>query len=386
MPKAEILTIGTELLLGEILDSNAQYLALQLRDAGIDLYWTSTVGDNEKRIAQAIQLALTRSDILICTGGLGPTIDDMTREAIAQAVDRDLEFQESLWQQIRERFARFGHEPSENNKRQAYIPSDAIPIDNPVGSAPAFIVEQEGKVIIALPGVPKEMSRLMQDSVLPYLSQKFGSDFVIRSRILHTAGVGESIIDEKIADLEESANPTLGMAAHAGAVDLRLTAKSKSLEEAEASLDELEAKIRERIDDWIYGVDGQTLASAIKALLDSKNWQIALLEYGLEQKLIEASAEFAEILAGSELLHSPPSKEELATTATAYAKKTNSDIVLLASLQAAEPQSELHIAIHMPERQHEFTYPFGGASDLAPEWAANLSLSLLRKTLIKSLS
>ena len=118
------------------------------------------------------------------------------------------------------------------NKRQAYIPSDAIPIDNPVGSAPAFIVEQEGKVIIALPGVPKEMSRLMQDSVLPYLSQKFGSDFVIRSRILHTAGVGESIIDEKIADLEESANPTLGMAAHAGAVDLRLTAKSKSLEEA----------------------------------------------------------------------------------------------------------------------------------------------------------
>ena len=114
MPKAEILTIGTELLLGEILDSNAQYLARQLRDAGIDLYWTSTVGDNEVRIAEAVRLALTRSDILLCTGGLGPTIDDVTREGISQAIAADLEYKEVLWQQIRERFARFGREPSDH--------------------------------------------------------------------------------------------------------------------------------------------------------------------------------------------------------------------------------------------------------------------------------
>jgi competence/damage-inducible protein CinA-like protein len=386
MPKAEILTIGTELLLGEILDSNAQYIALQLRDAGIDLYWISTVGDNQERIAQAVQLALTRSDILICTGGLGPTIDDMTREAIAQAVNRDLEYYEELWQKIRERFARFGREPSKNNKRQAFIPVGAIPIDNPVGSAPGLIVEQNEKVIIALPGVPKEMSRLMQDSVLPYLSQKFGNDFVIRSRILHTAGVGESIIDEKIADLEESANPTLGMAAHAGAVDLRLTAKNKSLAEAESSLDNLEAKIRERLGDWIYGVDEQTLVSVIKAQLVAQNWQISLLEFGLGQKLVDISSEFAETLAGADILPGSPSKEELAAKAQEYAEDTKADIVLLASLLADEPQSQLLIAVYLHGQTREFSYPFGGASDLAPEWAVNLALSLLLKMLNNAVS
>jgi competence/damage-inducible protein CinA-like protein len=383
MPKAEILTIGTELLLGEILDSNAQYLARQLRDAGIDLYWTSTVGDNEARIAEAVKLTLTRSDILICTGGLGPTIDDVTREAISLALNVELEYKEFLWQQIRERFARFGREPSENNKRQAYIPAGAEAIENPIGSAPAFLVEIKDKVIIALPGVPKEMSRLMEDSVLPFLSKKFGASSVIRSRILHTAGVGESLIDEKITDLEKLHNPTLGIAAHAGSVDLRLTAKASSSQEAEGMLNKLEVEIRERLGDWVFGVDDQRLADVILDKISAKNWHLTVIEAGLGGALLKAFEGKSGSFAGGEQLGDLPLKEDLPKLAADYAANAKADVCLAALLHSSDPQSELHIALCFPDQNRQFAYPFGGASELGPEWAANLSLSLLHRALLK---
>src|SRR5512133_2805341 len=155
MPSAEIITIGTEILLGEIVDTNARYIARQLRDAGIDLYRKTTVGDNAQRIAQALQQALERCDIVLTTGGLGPTVDDPTREAVALAVGVETEYTPDLWNQIEARFRRYGRLPTENNKPQAYIPKGAIVIENPVGTAPAFIIEIEGKSIISLPGVPR---------------------------------------------------------------------------------------------------------------------------------------------------------------------------------------------------------------------------------------
>jgi len=384
MPKAEILTIGTELLLGEILDSNAQYLARQLRDAGIDLYWTSTVGDNEARIADAANLALTRSDILICTGGLGPTIDDVTREAISLAINVQLEYREDLWQQIRERFSRFGREPSENNKRQAYIPAGAEVIENPIGSAPAFFVEIKDQVIIALPGVPKEMARLMQDSVLPYLSKKFSISSVIHSRILRTAGVGESLIDEKIADLEKSQNPTLGIAAHPGSVDLRLTAKASSHGEADEMLNNLENSVRERLGDWIFGVDDQTLAEVILEKLVTRNWKLALLEAGLVGTLLNAFGHADKSLFSGEELADIPTVEELPQLAVNFAREAKANVCLAASLHSSDPESELHVAINMPDKIHQYAFPFGGANELGPEWAANQSLSLLRRSLLKT--
>jgi len=154
MPNAEIITIGTEILLGEIVDTNSRYIARVLRDEGIDLFWTSTVGDNVDRISEVIQASLKRSDIVITTGGLGPTIDDPTREAIAKAFNVTNEFQENLWQDVIERFKEYGKVPTENNKRQAYIPAGAMPIPNPVGTAPAFIMETSENVVISLPGVP----------------------------------------------------------------------------------------------------------------------------------------------------------------------------------------------------------------------------------------
>ena len=157
MPTAEIITIGTEILLGEIVDTNARFIARQLRDAGIDLYRKTTVGDNATRIATAIQQAMESSDIIITTGGLGPTIDDPTREAVALALETETEYRPELWEQIKARFERFGRIPTENNKRQAYVPIGAIAVENPVGTAPAFISERDMCSIIALPGVPREM-------------------------------------------------------------------------------------------------------------------------------------------------------------------------------------------------------------------------------------
>ncbi|MFN2128415.1 MAG: competence/damage-inducible protein A, partial [Anaerolineales bacterium] len=195
MPTAEIITIGTELLLGETVDTNTRYIARALRDKGVDLFRTSTIGDNPDRIAEIIREGLQRADIIITTGGLGPTIDDPTRHAIALAIGVETEFRAELWDQIKERFKRYGRTPTENNKRQAFVPKGSIAIENTVGTAPAFICEIENRAIIALPGVPREMEHLMQVEVLPYLKNRFKLTGVIKSRVLHTSGVGESQID-----------------------------------------------------------------------------------------------------------------------------------------------------------------------------------------------
>ena len=192
MPSAEIITIGTEILLGEIVDTNARFLARCLRDIGVDLYRKTSVGDNAKRIAQAVQQALERCDFVITTGGLGPTVDDPTREAIALAMGVSTEFRPELWQQIEERFTRYGRQPTENNKRQAYVPETSIAVENPVGTAPAFIVETGNQAIISLPGVPREMEYLMKNAILPYLRQHYTLKGIIKARVLHTAGAGES--------------------------------------------------------------------------------------------------------------------------------------------------------------------------------------------------
>ena len=215
MTTAEIITIGTELLLGETVDTNTKHIARRFREVGLDLYRTSTVGDNVERIAQIITEGMTRAQIIVTTGGLGPTIDDPTREAVAEAFSVEIEYQPDLWEQIKERFRRFNREPTENNKRQAFIPKGSIPVENPVGTAPAFIMESGEHAVIALPGVPREMEYLLEHAILPYLRERYQLTDVIKTRLLHTAGVGESQIDDKIADLERLSNPTVGLAAHA---------------------------------------------------------------------------------------------------------------------------------------------------------------------------
>jgi nicotinamide-nucleotide amidase len=276
--RAEIVTTGTELLLGQIDDTNATYLARQLRDLGIDLYFRTTVGDNEARIVQALEQALARADLVLTTGGLGPTVDDVTREAVARVTGRSLVLFADLLGQIESFFARFGATMSENNRRQAYLPEGCIPVENPVGTAPAFIVEEERGTIITLPGVPREMRYLMEHTVIPYLQQRLGQQDVLLTRILRTVAVGESRVDQAIADLEASANPTVGLSAHPGQTDVRIVAKAPTRAEAEDLVATFEARIRARLGAAIYAVGDASLEAVIAELLARQDASLAVAE------------------------------------------------------------------------------------------------------------
>ncbi len=276
--RAEIVTTGTELLLGQIDDTNATYLARQLRDLGIDLFFRSTVGDNEARIAQVLEQALARADLVITTGGLGPTVDDVTREAVARVTGRSLVLHPDLLAQIEAFFARFGATMSENNKRQAYLPEGCIPIENPVGTAPAFIVEEDRGTIITLPGVPSEMRYLIEKAVIPYLQRRLGQRGVLVTRVLRTVAVGESRIDQAIADLETSSNPTVGLSAHPGQTDVRIVAKAPTQAEAEAMVADFETRIRERLGAAIYAVGEATLEAVIADLFRERGATLAVAE------------------------------------------------------------------------------------------------------------
>jgi molybdopterin-biosynthesis enzyme MoeA-like protein len=207
---------------------------------------------------------------------LGPTVDDPTREAVAITFGVELEFRNELWQQIIERFKSFGKIPTENNRRQAYIPDGAIAIENPVGTAPAFHIEHSGKIIICLPGVPHEMKHLYETRVENIIKKKFDFDGVIHTRIVHTTGIGESTLDERIGDLEEMENPTIGLAAHPGQVDIRVTAKARTKEDADLMILPVIQDLRNRIGGKIYGIDKTTLSTAVKSISDKTDRKLEL--------------------------------------------------------------------------------------------------------------
>lgn len=251
MPNAEIITIGTELLLGEIVDTNTQDIAQALRRVGVDLYRTVTVGDNQTRIAQAIGESLARADIVITSGGLGPTVDDPTRQAVAAAFDARLEFSEDLWQHIQAQLHSFKREVTANNRRQAYIPRGGVVFKNERGTAPAFIMEDDRGVLVALPGVPPEMRWLLDERIMPWLRDHFSLQEVIFTSSFHVTGIGESKVDDIIDEFERFANPTVGLAAHKGSVEVRITAKACSEESAKEKIRQVEEQLRERLSRWI---------------------------------------------------------------------------------------------------------------------------------------
>lgn len=273
---AEIIAIGSELLLGETIDTNSAYLARQLAATGIGLFRKTTVGDNEARIAGAIGEALARAGLVICTGGLGPTADDVTREAVARAVGRPLEFHQHLLDQIAARFKAFGRTMSESNRRQAYVPAGARIVENPRGTAPAFIVEDAPGTVVVLPGVPFEMRYLWEHAILPYLRDERGQTGVILVRTLHAAGLTESQIGEMLEDLMTQENPTLGISAKRAQYELRIGAQAESRAAAEALADQAEATIRARLAEHLIGTEKLDLAVA--RLLSEHARSLALYE------------------------------------------------------------------------------------------------------------
>ncbi len=282
MPSAEIITIGTEILLGEIVDTNTRHIALTLRNLGVDLYRTITIGDNVERIASAIRDSMQHAEIIITTGGLGPTVDDPTREAVARAAGVEAEFREELWEQVTATIAKYGRKPAENQKRQAVVPKNAIGVLNPVGTAPSFIVESERNVIISLPGVPNEMEHILHESIVPYLQKRFNLHEVIKVRVLHSSGLGEGTVDEKIGDLEILANPTVGLAAHTGIVDIRIAAKAESEADANELIADIEKQVRERLGNSIFGADEDRLEEVVLNLVARRSWTLTAIESGLD--------------------------------------------------------------------------------------------------------
>jgi competence/damage-inducible protein CinA-like protein len=387
MPSAEIITIGTEILLGEIVDTNARYIARKLRDAGIDLYRKTTVGDNTGRIVQAIQQAWERCEIVLTTGGLGPTVDDPTRQAVAQALGVEIEFRPELWEQIQARFRRFGRQPTDNNRRQAYIPQGALAVENPVGTAPAFIIEKDQHTIIALPGVPREMEYLLENAILPYLRQHYQLTGMIKARLLHTAGVGESQIDDLIGDLELLNNPTIGLAAHSGQVDVRVTAKADSEAEADELIRGIEVELRRRLGDWIYGADQETLEGAALKAIQTRGWSLAVIEAGSGGGLIRHLSAASQgdvgnnppVFHGGEVVNERPDEDELAALVSAYRADRNVEVCLGVAIHPGAEKQDVHLVLETPEGQQRFTHPYGGPPEYVARWALHHCLDTLRR-------
>lgn len=378
MPTAEIITIGTELLLGETTDTNTRFIARTLRDLGVDLYRTQTVGDNAGRIAEAVIEARQRADIVITTGGLGPTVDDPTRQAIAEAVGSTLEFHPELWEQIVYRISRYGRTPTENQKRQAYIPKGAIVIKNPVGTAPAFIVESGGSLVITLPGVPREMETLLVDAVIPYLQNRFKLHAVIKIRTLHVSGLGEGVIDDQVGDLETQTNPTVGLTAHSGVVDIRIAAKAATTAEAGSMIAATEQIIRSRLGKAIFGADDERLETVILDAIARLGWTLATLESGLGESLM------------SRLNHIPHPAyqggksrevqlEQLLAASQALALEMNVSAVLGVALCNPTGKQEIAIATITPHGREQRRLTYGGHPGNAARWAVNNALDDLRR-------
>jgi nicotinamide-nucleotide amidase len=258
----EILSIGTELLLGQVVDTNAAWLSARLAEIGVGVYRRTTVGDNRERIIQALRDALERADGVITIGGLGPTDDDLTREAIAAVLGEPLVLDEGEAARLRAFFAARGREANERQLRQAMRPMSAQPIPNPNGTAPGLYAERDGKPIIAMPGPPNEFQPMATDYVLPRLAERTGGR-VIRSRVLRLCGIGESDAEAQLHDLIASENPTLAPLAKLGEVHFRITARADSPEHAEQMIAAMEREVRTRLGAYIFGTDDTTLEQAV---------------------------------------------------------------------------------------------------------------------------
>ena len=279
MANAEIVAIGSELLLGQIVDTNSVWMAQRLSALGVNLFFKSVVGDNPGRMKEVLGRALERSDVVITSGGLGPTQDDLTREVVAEVTGRKLVFDEILLEQVESHFRRRGRTMTPNNKRQAYMPEGAIRVKNPNGTAPCFIVEDARSIIFSLPGVPVEMKWLFENEVEPYLRRKFNLAEVIHYRVLKIVGVGESAVDDKIGHLiANSNNPTVGVLALPGQVDVRIAAKAGNKDEAMKLIAPVEAQVRGLLGSAIFAADEETMEHVVGKLVREKGKTIATYE------------------------------------------------------------------------------------------------------------
>ena len=275
--RAEIITVGTEILLGDILNTNTHYLSNELANMGIDIYYQTTVGDNEERLLNQLNDSLKRSDLIILTGGLGPTQDDITKEVCAKYLNLQMELHKESWDKIVEIYDKMKRIPTENNRKQAYFPVDSTILPNKYGTAPGCIMQKDNKTIIVMPGPPKEMQPMFDNYVKPFLLKD--NSYVLKSKVLRIIGVGESKIENDLLDLiDKQTNPTIATYAKDGECTVRITAKGKNIEEVEDLILPVYKEIKNRFKEKVYGEDETTIEDEVAKLLVNNNLKIAVAE------------------------------------------------------------------------------------------------------------
>jgi nicotinamide-nucleotide amidase len=407
---AEIIGIGTEILLGQIANSNAQWISQRLAEVGVDVLRHQAVGDNEERIAEAFRLALSGADVVIATGGLGPTGDDITRQGLAAALGLRLERRKEIEVFLRQKFRRLGREMPESNLVQADVPEGASYILPDRGTAPGLVVEAGGRRVYAVPGVPAEMREMMEGTILPELSRLVGPSTLV-SRMLKVTGIPEARVGEMLDDLfRSSLNPTVAYLASAGEVKVRLSAKASTRREAEALLEPLEEKIRARLGDALFGADQEELESVVGRLLSERELWVACAESltggGLAAR-ITLVQDASKYFAGGAVTYAPDAKrvvlgvssetiekhgtvsEECAREMARGARRVFGADIGLSTTGVAGPDplegkdpGTVWVALSAEEAEEARTFRAPGDREQVQRWAQQAALDLLRKHLL----
>lgn len=405
----EIIAVGTELLLGQITNRNAAFLGEKLAESGFDAHYQVVVGDNLDRMVDAITIALGRADVIIMTGGIGPTQDDVTREAISTATGRPLAFSREFAERLRSFWEARGRQMPESNLRQAEYPEGAEQIPNPKGTAPAIALQHDGRWIFALPGVPEEMHYLVQHEVLPRLRAAAGVDQVVLSRLLRSWGRSESQVAELLDDLYHgSSNPSIAFLASAAEIKVRITAKAPTEAEATRLIAPYEKTIRERLGASVFGVDDETIERVILGLLEERQWTMATAESataGLIAARVTSIPGASKVFRGGVVAYATDLKaslldvpqeildEGVVSEATALfmaegaAARLQADVVVAVTGSAGpDPQERaagtMVIAVHTPEGSRARVMRLPGDRERVRTYAATAALHLVRLALL----
>jgi nicotinamide-nucleotide amidase len=410
---AEVVSVGTELLLGQTIDTNATFLAQSLSALGVDVYFRTTVGDNPARMRSTIDMALSRADVVITIGGLGPTMDDLTKEISCAAIGVEMVVDTAIEQRLKEFAARRGVELPPSFLKQAMVPkTDGYPLPNPNGTAPGNLVERNGKTIICLPGPPNEFIPMVEQSVVPYIAAKAGDKkSVIKSRTLRVIGVGESLAEEMVKDLMGSSNPTLAPYAKLGECHLRITARAENDQNAEAMIEPIDIEIRKRLGSAVYGIDNQTLETVIVALLTARKQFVSIAESctgGLVSERITSVAGSSAVFrtgivsyansAKSAILHvSERTLADFGAVSPEVALEMANGVRLLDHADfsvaitgvagpgggtAEKPVGLVYIAVTGPDRTRVEKYNFLGRRSDIQRRSAHTALALVRETIM----
>lgn len=410
--RAEIISVGTEILLGDIVNTNAQFLAKELASLGVEVYHQVVIGDNEERVKEAFDQAFSRSDMVITTGGLGPTKDDLTKEIACKYFGMSLEVHEKSLNVLKDYFKRINKEITDNNLKQIYFPKESKVLDNPNGTAPGVILEKNNKVIVLLPGPPKEMKPMFNNHVKPYLSDK--SDGVIVSEVLRVFGIGESGAEEKIKDIiENQTDPTIAPYAKESDVIFRITTKANSYEEGLKKIEPLKKQVEDRLGIDVYGVgEDLNLETLVAKLLVDKKLTIGtaesctggmiaskLISYpGISDSFLEGSVTYSNeakmrtLDVKKETLDSfgAVSAEIASEMAKGIANRAGADIGLVTTGIAGpgggtkeKPVGLVYIGLYYRGNVNTFRYVFNGNRENVRIRATLTALDLLRREILK---